>query len=47
MRLVGNNILIEVEFLDNIERMKTYDEKKLTIWDLVASYVIGLIKQSI
>jgi N-acetylmuramoyl-L-alanine amidase len=46
MRLLGNNILIEVEFLDNIERMKTYDEKKLIIWDLVASYVIGLIKQS-
>lgn len=47
MRLTGYNILIEVEFLSNPAAMKVRDEKKREMWKLVASYLVGLLKQSI
>lgn len=47
MRLPGINILIEAEFIDNDSRMAVYDQKKQTVWDYVAAYVVGLMKQSL
>ncbi len=44
MRLKGINILIEVEFLDNMNAMKVYDEKKQECWSLVAKYLKGNLK---
>lgn len=46
MRIDGINILIEIEFLDNKQAMAVYDAKKEECWDLVARYLVGLIKQS-
>lgn len=47
MRLVGHNILIEVEFIDNPIAMIAYEAKKSMCWKLVADYLVGLLKQSI
>lgn len=47
MRLVGINILIELEFLSNPEAMKILGEKRNELWEKIANYIVGLLKQSI
>jgi N-acetylmuramoyl-L-alanine amidase len=47
MRLTGINILIELEFLSNPDAMKILAEKRNKLWEDVASYIVGLLKQSI
>lgn len=47
MRLPGHNILIEVEFLSNPSAMAIYDAKKVELWNNIAAYVTGLLKQSL
>lgn len=47
MRMVGINILIELEFLSNPDAMKILGEKRDELWEKVANYIVGLLKQSI
>lgn len=47
MRIPGINILIEVEFLDNVEAMAIYHRNKENLWKQVADYLVGIYKQSL
>jgi N-acetylmuramoyl-L-alanine amidase len=47
MRMVGINILIELEFLSNPTAMQTLEQKRDELWTVAAKYLVGLLKQTL